>query len=40
MLKFFKNDVWSDDTYKVSLLQYQMTTNSAANRPLAFVINI
>ena len=33
-LKVFKNNVWSDDTYKVSLLHYQTTTNSAVNRNL------
>ena len=39
MLKVFKNNVWSDDTYKLSLLHYQMTTNSVVNRNLACVIN-
>ena len=39
LLKIFKNNVWSDETYKVSLLHYQMTTNSAVNRNLACVIN-
>ena len=29
----------SDDTYKVSMFHYQMTTNSAVNRNLACVIN-
>ena len=35
----FKNNEWSDGTYKESLLHSQMTTNSAVNRYLAFVIN-
>ena len=39
LLKVFKNNVWSDDTDKVSLLHYQMTINSAGNRNLACVIN-
>ena len=39
LLKVFKNNVWSDDTYKVSLLHYQMTTDSAVNRNVACVIN-
>ena len=39
LLKIFKNNVWSDDIYKVSLLHCQMTTNSAVNRNLACVIN-
>ena len=34
---FLKNNVWSDDTEKVSLLHYQMTTNSAVNGNLACV---
>ena len=38
-LLIFKNNVSSDDTYKVSLLYYQMATNSAVNKNLACVIN-
>ena len=34
-----KNNVWSDDTYEMSLVHYQMTTNSAINRNLACVVN-
>ena len=37
-LLIFKNNVSSDGTYKVSLLHYQMATNSAVNRNLACVI--
>ena len=39
LLKVFKNNLKSDETYKVSLFHYQMTTNSAVNRILACVIN-
>ena len=38
-VKVFKNNVWSDDTDKVSLLHYQMKTYSAVNRNLACVVN-
>ena len=34
-----KNKVWSDATSEVSLLHYQMLTNSAVNRDRAFAIN-
>ena len=40
MLKvFIINNVLSDGTYKLSLLHYQMTTNSAVKRNPACVIN-
>ena len=39
LLKVFKNNVWSDDLYELSLLYYQMTTDSAVNSNLACVIN-
>ena len=39
LLKVFKNNLKSDESYKVSLFHYQMTTNSAVNRILACVIN-
>ena len=39
MLRVLKNNVWSDDTYDVSLLHYQLSKNSAVNRNLACVIN-
>ena len=39
MLRVKKNNVWSDDTYDVSLLHYQLSKNSAVNRNLACVIN-
>ena len=31
--------IWNDDFHEMSLLHYQMTTNSAVNRYLAYVIN-
>ena len=34
-----KNDVWDDESYGLSLLYYQVATNSAVNRNLAHVTN-
>ena len=39
LLKVSKSNLWSYDTYEVSLLHYQMTINSVVNRNLACVIN-
>ena len=38
LVKVFKDNVQSDDTYKVSLLHYPVTTDGEVNRNLACVI--